>query len=172
MIKRNSAHRHLRWTASFTIAVILLFALGPALHLLGASEEDDSLTTQEKESLSKAKDYEQKLKIYIEIAGHRMKEVIQFAGKQDKENTPKAVKAYQTACTGAEKCVFAASSDSKIIRKMVEILYKTLQAYNAALVRAMGKTPDEFRPQIEAAFNVSTGIQQGMSVRAERYGIK
>ena len=84
---------------------MLLFALVRRIHLLAASEEDESLTTQENESLGKAKDPEQKLKIYLEIASHRMKEVIQFAGKQDKENTPKAVKAYQTACIGAEKCV-------------------------------------------------------------------
>jgi hypothetical protein len=55
---------------------------------------------------------------------------------------------------------------------MVGTLYKTLQGYNSTLVRAMEKTPDDFRPQIESAFNVSTGIQQGMSIRAERYGIK
>jgi hypothetical protein len=101
-----------------------------------------------------------------------MKEVIQFAGRQDKENTPKAVKAYQTACNEAEKCVVGTSNDPKINRKMVETLFKTMRGYNTALVSAMERTPDGFRGQIEAAFNVSTAIQQGMSVRAERYGIK
>lgn len=172
MTNRTIAPSLLRSTAAFTTVLWLLFALSPALNLLAASEEEDGLTTQENESLGKAKDPEQKLKIYLEIASHRMKEIIQFAGKEDKENTPKAVKAYQTACIGAEKCVIETNSDSKMSRKMVETLYKTLQGYNSTLVRAMEKTPDDFRPQIESAFNVSTGIQQGMSIRAGRYGIK
>ena len=172
MTNRPIARSQLLSTTAFIAVLWLLFVLGPAAHLLAASEEDDSLTTQENESLGKAKDPEQKLKIYLEIASHRMKEIIQFAGKEDKENTPKAVKAYQTACIGAEKCVIETNSDSKVSRKMVETLYKALQGYNATLVRAMEKTPDDFRPQIESAFNVSTGIQQGMSIRAGRYGIK
>jgi hypothetical protein len=172
MINRTVIHSHFFWTASLSVVGLLLFAAGPAIHLLAASDDDDSLTTQEMESLNKAKDPEQKLKVYLEIASHRMKEVIQFAGKQDKENTPKAVKAYQAACNGAEKCVIGASSDAKINRKMVETLFKTMRSYNTLLIGAMEKTPDDFRDQIEAAFNVSTGIQQGMSVRAERYGIK
>jgi hypothetical protein len=172
MTNRTVLRSHLLWTASLRVVVLLLFAVGPGIRLLAASEEEEGLTTQEMESLSKAKDPEQKLKIYLDIASHRMKEVIQFAGKQDKENTPKAVKAYQTACSGAEKCVVGAGSDPKISRKMMETLFRTMRGYNTALVSAMGKTPDDFRPQIEAAFNVSTAIQQGMSVRVERYGIK
>jgi hypothetical protein len=172
MTIRTHVHGHFNWSGLFIVVVVLLFTASSVVHLLAASEEDDSLTSQEIESLSKAKDPEQKLKVYLEIASHRMKELIQFAGKQDKENTPKAVKAYQTACIGAEKCVVGTSSDSKINRKMVETLFKTMRGYNTALVSAMERTPDDFRAQIEAAFNVSTGIQQGMSVRAERYGIK
>ena len=155
------------------IAVLwLLFALSPALNLLAASEEEGDLTTQENEVLTKAKDPEQKLKAYLEIASHRLKELIQSASKQDKGNTPKAVKAYQAACTGAEKCVVGALSDTKINRKMIETLFRNMRSYNSALVSAMDKTPDDFRPQIEAAFNVSTGIQQSMSIRGDRYGIK
>ena len=156
----------------FALMTLLVIALTSVTSLRAMPDEEDGLTSAEKESLSKTKDPEQKLKIYIDIAGHRMKELIQLAAKQDKENTPKAVKGYQTAISGAEECAVGAKDDSKSSRKMVGTLYRVLQNYNAALVRAMEKTTDEFRPQIEAAFNVSTGIQQGMSVRAERYGIK
>lgn len=172
MTNRTVVRSHLLWTASLGVVVLLLFAVGPGIRLLAASEEEEGLSTQEIETLNKAKDPEQKLKIYLEIASHRMKEVIQLAGKQDKENTPKAVKAYQTACSGAEKCVVGAGSDSKNNRKMVETLFRTMRGFNSALVSAMEKTPDDFRAQIEAAFNVSTAIQQGMSVKVERYGIK
>lgn len=151
---------------------LLLMALTSVAPVMAMPDEEDGLTSADKESLSRARDPEQKLKIYIDIAGHRMKELIQLAAKQDKENTPIAVKGYQTAVTGAEECVVGAKEDSKTSRKMVGTFYRVLQNYNATLVRAMEKTTDEFRPQIEAAFNVSTGIQQGMSVRAERYGIK
>jgi hypothetical protein len=172
MINRIKILPHFFRTASLCVVGLMLFAADPAIHLLATSDDNDGLTTQEMESLNKAKDPEQILKVYLDIASHRMKEIIQFAGKQDKENTPKAVKAYQTACTGAEKCVVGSSSDAKINRKMVETLFKTMRSYNTLLIGAMEKTPDDFRAQIEAAFNVSTGIQQGMSVRAERYGIK
>lgn len=172
MTNRTIAPSLLRSTAAFTTVLWLLFALSPALNLLAASEEEDGLTTQENETLAKAKDPEQKLKIYLEIASHRLKELTQSASKQDKENTPKALKAYQAACTGAEKCVVGALSDAKISRKMIETLFKTMRSYNSTLVREMEKTPEDFRPQIEAAFNVSTGIQQSMSVRGEQYGIK
>ncbi len=158
--------------AAFIAALWLLFALRPALNLLATSEEEDALTTQENETLAKAKGPEQKLKAYLEIASHRLKELIQSASKQDKENTPKAVKAYQVACTGAENCVVGALSDPKISRKMIETLFRAMRSDNSTLVSAMDKTPDDFRPQIEAAFNVSTGIQQSMSVRGDRYGIK
>jgi hypothetical protein len=169
---RTIAQSLLLSTAKFIAVLWLLFALSPALSLLAASEEEDGLTTQENETLAKAKDPEQKLKAYLEIASHRLKELIQSAGKQDKENTPKAVKAYQAACNGAEKCVVGALSDEKNSRKMIETLFRAMRSYNSALVSAMDKTPDDFRPEIEAAFNVSTGIQQSMSVRGDRYGIK
>jgi hypothetical protein len=169
---RTIAHSRLLSIAAFLAVLWLLFAFSPGLHLLAVSEEEVDLTTQENEALAKAKDPEQKLKIYLEIASHRLKELIQSAIKQDKENTPKAVKAYQAACTGAEKCVVGAISDAKISRKMIETLFRAMRSYNSALVSAMDKTPDDFRPQIEAAFNVSTGIQQGMSVRGDRFGIK
>lgn len=169
----RTAARSLLLSITECVAVLwLLFALSPASHLLATPEEEDGLTTQENETLAKAKDPEQKLKAYLEIASHRLKELIQSARQEDKENTPKAVKAYQAACTGAEKVVVAASSDPKIGRKMIETLFKAMRSDNSALVSAMDKTPDEFRPQIEAAFNVSTGIQQSMSLRGDRYGIK
>jgi len=169
---RTIAQSLLLSTAAFIAVLWLLFALSPALSLLAASEEEDGLTTQENETLAKAKDPEQKLKAYLEIASHRLKELIQSAGKQDKENTPKAVKAYQVACNGAEKCVVGALSDAKNSRKMIETLFRAMRSHNSALLSAMDKTPDDFRPEIEAAFNVSTGIQQSMSVRGDRYGIK
>ncbi|MFN8006587.1 MAG: hypothetical protein U0V70_06150 [Terriglobia bacterium] len=172
MITRSVKFSYRRWAELLLWSLLAFGTLSFFASLQLHSGEENGLSPQEREQLSKAKDPQQRLKICLDIASHRMKEVIQYASKADKDNTPIAVKAYQTACTEAEKCVVETSADSNLNRKMVETLFKTMQSYNTTLLRARDKTPDEFRPQVDAAFNVSTGVQQSMTLRGDKFGIK
>ena len=82
---------------------------GNAQLLAQSSEASDGLTAEEKEAIQKAKDPEERLKIYLEIASERLKTILSLSRKGDGEGTAKAVTGYRTAVSGAEDSVAKAA---------------------------------------------------------------
>ena len=132
------------------------------------SEAADGLTQEEKEFLQKAKDPEEKIKRYLDIANERLKNVVTSSNKGDHEGAAKAVVGYRTAVTGAEDGVAAMQGSGKNVRKPMSLLFRAVKKYNSILLQALEKAPEDSRGYIQGAYEVSSRVQDGLSIQMEK----
>jgi hypothetical protein len=132
------------------------------------SEAADGLTAEEKESIQKAKDPEEQLKRFLDIANERLKIVLSASSKNDHENAEKAVGGYRTAVSGAEDTVATLQGSGKDTRKAMAALFKAVKRYNLVLLQALEKAPEDSRRHIQAAYEVSSRVQDGLSIQMEK----
>jgi hypothetical protein len=150
-------------------ALLLTFALSSIAtrpQLLLAS--DEGLTAEEKESLQQTKNPEQRLKLYLGIAEVRLKEIVLYTHKLDKENSAKAVSGFRAAVSGADDCV-AKEQSGRDYRKLITHLHKAVKQYNFALVQALQKVAEDFRSYIQSAYEVSQRVQNSAEIQLARY---
>ncbi len=133
------------------------------------ASELEGLTTEEKESVQQAKDAEQRLKLYLEIAEARLKEIVLHTRKLDRENSAKAVSGFRTAVSGADDCVAKEQSDGKAYRKLVTQLHKAMKKYNFVLLHALDKAAEDFRKYIQSAYEVSQRVQDSAEIQMARF---
>src|SRR5262249_22133403 len=76
-------------------------------------EAAEGLSQEEKEVLQKAKDPEEKIKRYLDIANERLKNIVASSNKGDHDGAAKAVAAYRTAVTGAEDSLAGMQTSGK-----------------------------------------------------------
>jgi len=151
--------------------VACLFAMSlsiPGLFLSQSSSGADGLTSEEREALQKMKDPEEQIKRYLDIANERLKGLLSAANKGDHESASKAVTGYRTAVTGAEDSLAKLQSSGKDIRKPLANLFKVIKKYNFTLLQALDKAAEDARPHIQAAYEESERVQDGLSIQVEK----
>ncbi|PYV92289.1 MAG: hypothetical protein DMG05_04945 [Acidobacteria bacterium] len=136
--------------------------------LAQSSEASEGLTGEEKEALQKAKDPEEQLKVYLEIAGERLKAILSLSRKGDAEGTEKAVTGYRTAVSGAEDSVAKVQAAGKNTKKALMSLLKATKKFNFSLLQALEKVPEDMRQQIQSAYEVSLRVQDSVSIQLEK----
>ena len=141
---------------------------GNAQLLARSSEASDGLTAEEKEAIQKAKDPEEQLKIYLEIASERLKTILSLSRKGDGEGTAKAVTGYQTTVSGAEDSVAKGQAAGKNMKKALTSLFKATKKFNLSLLQALEKVPEDLRQQIQSAYEVSLRVQDSVSIQLEK----
>jgi hypothetical protein len=148
------------------LSFLLLFSLAS---FASPSETDDGLQAEEREALQEAKDPEQRLKVYLNIADSRLKDVLLQTKKLDKENSAKAALGFRTAVIGADDSVAKVPSDDKNFKKLILNLHKAMRKYNFALIRALDKAAEDFRKYIQSAYEVSQRVQDGAEIQMARF---
>jgi hypothetical protein len=151
------------------LACVLAFSLSTSsLFLSQSTELSDGLTSDEKESLQKMKDAEEQLKRYLDIANDRLKNLLAASNKGDHESADRAVTGYRTAVTGAEDTLARIQASGKNVRKQLANLFKAIKKYNFTLLQALDKAPEHARTHIQAAYEESSRVQDGLSIQMEK----
>ena len=151
------------------LVCLLVFRLSiPKLAVSQGPEAANGLTSEEKEALQKARDSEEQLKRYLDIANDRLKTLLAATNKGDQESAAKAVTGYRTAVAGAEDSVARMQASGKNTKKAITTLFKAVKKYNFTLLQALDKAPEDARTHIQFAFEESTRVQQGLSIQMEK----
>jgi hypothetical protein len=151
------------------LACLLVFRMSIPKRALGQSSEvTDGLTSKEKEALQKTKDPEEQLKRYLDIANDRLKNLLATSNKGDHERAAKAVTGYRAAVTGAEDSLARLQSSGKNVRKPMTNLFKAVKKYNFTLLQALDKASEDARTYIQAAYEESSRVQDGLSIQIEK----
>lgn len=151
--------------------MVLLLGL---LHCLGyhapvaKASQSEGVTAEERDSIQQAKDPEHRLKLYLDLAEARLKEILLQTRKLDKENSAKAVSGFKAAVTGADDCV-AKEQGGKAYRKLVIQLHKAMRKYNFTLLQALEKAAENFRGYIQSAYEVSQRVQDSAEIQMARF---
>ena len=140
---------------------------GPLFALPVSTDQD--LPPEEREALQKAKDAEARLKIYLGIADVRLRDLLAYTRKLDKENSAKASLGFRAAISGADDCVAKEQADVKNYRKLVLNLHKAVKKYNFNLVQALEKAAEDFRKYIQSAYEVSQRVQDAAEIQIVRF---
>jgi hypothetical protein len=147
----------------------LWFLAGLACQPMSLLAAQETLSAEEKAALQQAKDPEQQLKLWLGIADSRLKNVILHTRKLDKANSARAVSGFRTAVTSAEDHV-AKEQGGKNHKKFLMQLHKAMKKYNFALLQALDKAAEEFRPFIQSAFEASQRVQDAAEIQMARFG--
>jgi hypothetical protein len=151
------------------LACLLTFRLNiPNLLLSQNAGASGGLTADEKEALQKTKDPEEQLKRYLDIANDRLKNLLSASNKGDHEDAAKAVTGYRTAVVGAEDTMASIQSSGKNVRKPLSNFFKAIKKYNFTLLQALDKAPEDARGNIQAAYEESSRVQDGLSIQVEK----
>ena len=167
----------MRFDYLWIIAIILLGA--PAFHsAIGAhwlvaqsrdgSNSGEGLTASEKEALQKAKDPDEQVRIYLDIASDRLKSLLSSSRRGEDENTAKAVTGFRTAVSEAEETVAKGQASGKSMRKSLTAVLKATKKYNLSLLQAIERVPEDQRGHIQSAYEASQRVQDGAALQLER----
>lgn len=132
------------------------------------SELTDGLTQEEKDFLQKAKDPEEKIKHYLDIANERLKIIVSSSSKGDHDSAARAVAGYRTGVTGAEDGLAMMQASGKNVRKPMSLLFRAVKRYNLTLLQALEKAPEDSRAHIQSAYEVSSRVQDELSIQMEK----
>jgi len=150
------------------LAGTLFLLMGSICRPMALLTTQESLSAEEKETLQQAKYPERQLKLWLGFAESRMKDVILHTRKLDKANSAKAVTGFRTAVTSAEDCV-AKEQAAKNYKKLLTQLHKAMKKYNFALLQALDKAAEDFRPYIQSAFEASQRVQDAAEIQMARF---
>jgi hypothetical protein len=166
----------MRFGHLWIIAFVLLGApaFQPGLDgrwLLAQSQDSDAaggLTASEKEVLQKAKDPDEQVKVYLDIASERLKTILSSSRKGEDGNTSKAVTGFRTAVSEAGETVAKGQAEGKNMKRSLAAVLKATKKYNLSLLQALEKVPEDQRGHIQSAYEVSQRVQDEVALQLER----
>jgi hypothetical protein len=165
------------WIIAFVLLGAPAFQSGLGRHWLVAQSRDaenaaEGLTASEKEALQKAKDPEEQVRFYLEIASDRLKTILSSSRRGDDENTAKAVTGFRTAVSEAEETVAKGQAVGKSMKRSLTAVLKATKKYNPSLLQALERVPEDQRGHIQSAYEASQRVQDGVALQLERVGRK
>jgi len=161
------------WVMAFVLLGAPAFQPGLGGHWLLAQSKDDGdagegLTASEKEILHKAKDPDEQVKVYLEIASERLKTILSSSRKGEDGNTSKAVTGFRTAVSEAEETVAKGQAEGKSMKRSLAAVLKATKKYNLSLLQALEKVPEDQREHIQSAYEVSQRVQDEVALQLEK----
>jgi hypothetical protein len=165
------------WIIAFVLLGSPTFQSGLGEHWLVAQSRDganpaEGLTASEKEALQKAKDPEEQVRIYLDIASDRLKTILSSSRRGEDENTAKAVTRFRTAVSEAEETVAKGQAGGKSMRRSLSAVLKATKKYNLSLLQALERVPEDQRGHIQSAYEASQRVQDGVALQLGRVGRK
>ncbi len=169
-MKDNSMH--FSRLLKFSLLVFLMTARTVVLSrnslLAQESASNEGLTETEKESVQKSRNPEEKLKVYLDIANERMKIILLATRKEKAEELAQAVTGFRSALDSAEEVVSGEQSNKANAKKLNELLLKATRKYNASLLEILKKAAEDLRKYIQAAFEVSERVSDGLTLQLQK----
>jgi len=137
--------------------------------LSGQSEKiEDTLDPSETEAVQKAKNPEEKLKVYLNISNERMKAIASATHKGNTQDLVKAVGGFRAALNQAEDLLSTETPMSPTYRKMGEPLLKTARKHSASLLEILKNAQEDLRKYIQAALEVPDRIVAVLALQLEK----
>ena len=154
------------WLLALMIVSNALFGRG-SLHAQ-ESDSNEGISEAEKEAVQKARNPEEKLKAYLDIANERMKVIYSATHKEKGDELAQAVAGFRSALNSAEELVAGEQASKGTGKKMTETLLKATRKYNASLLEILRKASEDLRKYIQSAFEVSERVADGLALQLEK----
>jgi hypothetical protein len=133
-----------------------------------ASDSNEGISEAEKETVQKARNPEEKLKAYLEIANERMKVIDSATHKEKGDELALAVNGFRSALNSAEELVAGVQASKGTGKRMTETLLKAARKYNASLLEILRKASEDLRKYIQSAYEVSERVADGLVLQLEK----
>ena len=151
---------------------ILAVTFGLAHHS-SASEEalsPDKFSPTEEEALRKANNPRKQLGVYLDIAFDRLKQFRILVRKCDQDQARKHLIGYALALNRADDLAAKEDPDQKKGQKLLKVLLKSTQKINASLIQTIEKVPQDCRPVVQEALQVTQQVNSAVHVQLLRAG--
>lgn len=128
----------------------------------------EELSGTEKTALRKAGKPEKELRVYLNVTSHRLKKLKALSQKCSQHLATRYLKGYQMALNRADDLVSKVDLGKKKTRKLLKTLLKFTNKINFSLIHNLEKIPQECRPLIQSALEVSQRISNAVEVQLLR----
>ena len=142
-------------------------------HHSSASEEalsPEEFSPSETEALQKAKSPRKQLNVYLDIVFDRLKQFRILVRKCDQDAARRYLTGYALALNQADDLAAREDPDQKKGQKLLKALLKSTQKINASLIQTIEKTPQDCRPVVQEALQVSQQVNGAVHVQLLRAG--
>ncbi|MXZ34415.1 MAG: hypothetical protein F4Z21_03950 [Acidobacteria bacterium] len=155
------------------VALGILAATFGLAHHSSASEEalsPEEFSPSEEEALQKAKTPRKQLRVYLDIVFNRLKQFRILVRKCDQEQARRYLTGYALALNRADDLAAGEDPDQKKAQKLLRALLKSTQKINASLIQTIEKVPQDCRPVVQEALQVSQQVNGAVHVQLLRAG--
>ncbi len=140
-----------------------------------SSASDDTLSPEEfspkeEEALRKAKNPRKQVGVYLDITFDRLKQFRILVRKCDQDQARRYLAGYALALNRADDLAAREDPDQKKGQKLLKALLKSTQKINASLILTIEKVPQDCRPVVQEALQVSQQINGAVHVQLLRAG--
>lgn len=155
------------------VALGILAATFGLAHQSSASEDalsPEEFSPSEEEALQKAKTPRKQLRVYLDIVFNRLKQFRILVRKCDQEQARRYLTGYALALNRADDLAAGEDPDQKKAQKLLRALLKSTQKINASLILTIEKVPQDCRPVVQEALQVSQQVNGAVHVQLLRAG--
>ena len=155
------------------VALGILAATFGLAHYSSASEDavsPEEFSPSEEEALQKAKTPRKRLSVYLDIVFDRLKQFRVLVRKCDQELARRYLTGYALALNRADDLAAREDPDQKKAQKLLKALLKSTQKINASLIQTIEKVPQDCRPVVQEALQVSQQVNGAVHVQLLRAG--
>ena len=155
------------------VALGILAATFGLAHHSSASEDalsPEEFSPSEEEALQKAKTPRKQLRVYLDIIFNRLKQFRILVRKCDQEQARRYLTGYALALNRADDLAAGEDPDQKKAQKLLRALLKSTQKINASLIQTIEKVPQDCRPVVQEALQVSQQVNGAVHVQLLRAG--
>lgn len=139
---------------------------------LSSASEDafspEEFSPSEAEALQKAKTPRKQLGAYLDIVFDRLKQFRILVRKCDQDQARRYLAGYALALNRADDLAAREDPDQKRGQKLLKALLKSTQKINASLIQTIEKAPQDCRPVIQEALQVSQQVNGAVHVQLLR----
>ena len=128
----------------------------------------EEFSATEKETLQKAGNPRKQLRVYLDIAFDRLKQFRSLVRKCDQDLAGRYLTGYSLALNRADD--LKEDPDEKKAQKLLKTLLKSTQKINASLIQTLEKAPQDCRPMVQQALQVSQQVNSAVNVQLLRAG--
>lgn len=155
------------------VALGILAATFGLAHHSSASEDalsPEEFSPSEEEALQKAKTPRKQLRVYLDVVFDRLKQFRTLVRKCDQEQARRYLAGYALALNRADDLAAREDPDQKRAQKLLRALLKSTQKINASLILTIEKVPQDCRPVVQEALQVSQQVNGAVHVQLLRAG--
>lgn len=148
----------------------VLAGLTPFSFASEASSSPEELSEKEKDALRKAVAPRKQIRVYLDVAFHRLKQFQIRVQKCDQSSAERYLKGYKMSLKRADDLASKEDPGEKQARKLLKTLLKSTRKINASLIQTLEKVPQDCRHLVQLALEVSHQVNSAVEVQLLRAG--